>query len=58
MFDIIKFALFVFGCVAAYGLATGQDLNELFAQTGETAIPAAKAVIQAAWEFVLGALSK
>ena len=58
MFDIIKFVLFAFGCVAAYGLTTEQDLNALFTQAGETVIPATKAIIQATWDFVVGALSK
>lgn len=45
MFDLLKFFLLAAGCVSLYGLSTGQDLNELFAQVSSQVIPVAKEVL-------------
>lgn len=43
--------------MALYGLATGQDLNELFMTASDVALPAAKNVIQGIWDFIVSALN-
>ncbi|ELA9367443.1 hypothetical protein QUN99_003333 [Vibrio parahaemolyticus] len=57
MFDILKLALLCAGCIALYGLATGADLNALFAETIAKIEPAIEAGIHAIKEFVITTLS-
>ena len=56
MFDLLKFVIFVAGCAVIYGLATGTDLNVLFADITAQAIPVLKKVIAAVWEFIRNAV--
>ena len=58
MGSLIKFAVFVCGCAAIYGLATGQDLNELFSNLSAELLPAIQTIISETWQFVLSALKE
>lgn len=55
---MIKYIVFAFGCVAIYGIATGQDLNTLFSDAFEHALPVAKSAIQGVWTFLSELLKK
>ncbi len=52
MFDLIKFALLFFGCVAVYGLATGADLNTLFSETIAHVTPVIKSIVTGVIDFI------
>ncbi|GMQ49687.1 hypothetical protein [Vibrio sp. 10N] len=58
MFDLLKFALLAAGCIALYGIATGTDLNELFAEVTKQVVPVAKDVISGIWSLIQEAISK
>ncbi|NGZ66590.1 hypothetical protein G6Z92_06270 [Vibrio aestuarianus subsp. cardii] len=58
MFDLLKLALLAAGCIALYGLATGADLNTLFADTIAKIEPALEAGINGFKEFIVKILSK
>lgn len=45
MFDVLKFVTFLAGCAAIYGLATGADLNHLFSEITEQAVPVLQKVV-------------
>lgn len=58
MFDLMKLTLLAAGCVVFYGFATGADLNELFAQVSEKAVPVAKEVFAGLMGFITDAMKK
>lgn len=58
MFDLLKLVTFAAGCAAIYGLATGTDLNVLFADITAQAIPVLKKVIASGWEVIRSAIGK
>lgn len=55
---ILKYIIFFAGCVAIYGIATGADLNQLFADVQEQVVPVAKEVAAGAIEFFTEAAQK
>lgn len=55
MFDLLKIVIFAAGCAVIYGLATGTDLNVLFADITAQALPVIKKVIASVWEIIRSA---
>lgn len=55
MFDLLKIVIFSAGCAVIYGLATGTDLNVLFADITAQALPVIKKVIASVWEIIRSA---
>ena len=55
MFDLLKLITFAAGCAVIYGLATGTDLNMLFADITAQALPVIKKVIASVWEVIRSA---
>jgi hypothetical protein len=58
MFDLFKFVLLAAGCAAIYGLATGADLNELFKEITEKAVPVVQSILSGIWDLIRSAISK
>jgi hypothetical protein len=58
MFDLFKFVLLAAGCAAIYGLATGADLNELFKEITEKAVPVVQSILSGIWDLIRAAISK
>ena len=58
MFDLFKFVLLAAGCAAIYGLATGADLNELFKEITEQAVPVVQSILSEVGNWIRSAISK
>lgn len=55
MFKLLQLAMLAAGAVAFYGLASGADLNQLFAQVSQEVLPVAKTVLTGAITWLKGA---
>ena len=58
MFDLLKFCLLAAGCAAVYGLATGADLNELFSEIIDKALPAIQSLFSGLWDLIRSAIAQ
>jgi|GEM_PF-6116953 hypothetical protein len=58
MFDLLKLSLLVAGCVAVYGITTGADLNVLFNEVLDKAVPTIHSALAAIWQLLKDAIAK